>query len=270
MPECLRQTERIICEAAVDSSAKHSMQLLGIRVHDEWLGRIFSKVGSIVRNEISPLVCSQRPCQSKKEEMVINAIGEFLGIAYLADFALEEARYFDVEAACTEVERIGGLCDVNCNVVNRLLTDLIVYYKCEESQLFSDAEETIFQRYILKSTDVYFSQLLAIYGLRITCNVTDTKMLRFACVALEVLDDIIDVEEDSKLLSSNPFVLSYKSNSSSMCLFEDMAKHCMPILSLGNVTVKNDSVKAYINKTIERVDAVHEQMVTWNEIFATI
>jgi len=260
-----------IADAAVEAAIQHSASLLEGQVPKSWLEEICAKVRSIARNEIIPPVVGRCPQSPKKIETVISSVGQFLGIVYLGDYALEEGKNFDVAAASLEVARISRTCGMDPEVARYLLSDLRSYYIAERERQFAGTLASLLQRYILKSTDVFFAQLLALFGLGVNYTRSEFGILRAACIALEILDDASDIEEDAGRAGGNPFVIIGRANDVGKSLFDLLVQRCMPKLTSANsLQSESFALRAYCCEAIRRVNIVRCKVYSTDAVFARV
>lgn len=243
--------------AALESIHKMSHRLISRKLPSSWGPLIASKVESIIRKEVVSLISPDT--RDRDLCRLVQAIGEMLGIAYLADYALETDVQFEIDCASEQVLLIA--CSVGANeryVVDQLgsLQDLY-YYECEHLSQSSDVR-SMGHRYLLKSSDVVFVQLLALHVSGQVVEKSTEHILRCAGAALDVYDDLIDMDEDAGKVD-NPFV-SIRGNgvNAGIALFQNLTKPFVePVASF--VTSGNyDVVRTYCKQVLRRLDAICE------------
>lgn len=260
-----------IADAAIEAAIQHSASLLEEQVPKSWLEEICAKVHSIARNEIIPLVIGSCPQPPKKIETVISSVGQFLGIVYLGDYALEENKNFDVTTASLEVARISRTCGMDPEVARYLLSDLLNYYTAEQERQFAGTLGSFLQRYILKSTDIFFAQLLALFGLEVKYTKSEFDILRATCIALEILDDVSDIEEDAGCVGGNPFVIIGRANDVGKSLFDLLVQPCVSKLTSANsLQSENFALGAYCYETIRRINIIRCKVYSTDAVFMRV
>lgn len=164
---------------------------------------IARKVGSIVRNEVVPLLPSRMA--NHKRKFLMQSVGSVLGVTYLADYAVESRFRFQVDDAAEYVLSTARTLGVDehfaCAEIQRL-KDLYRYERSAASGRNSAHSTTT--RYLLKCSDVVFVQLMALHVSGEGVNASSERALRCAGAALDAYDDFLDREEDTGSVL-NPF-----------------------------------------------------------------
>jgi hypothetical protein len=128
-----------------------------------------------------------------------------LGIVYLGDFALEEGREFDVCVAQHMAVSTAVSCCLELTLAQHLIENLVRFYHRERTRLVHGASD-LGRRYVLKSADALLLQMMVLKGTGRAVEPSEFEALRSACTALEVLDDLNDVDEDAMGSAGNPFI----------------------------------------------------------------
>jgi len=191
-------------EAAISRARNASPTLIGMLPPPSWLAGISAKVNSIVNKEVFPLIAADIGCLDVSQ--VVGSIGEILGIAYLADYAIENGKPFNIDSASNSVVDIACAVGADERCVRSRLRPLHELY-CSEISRMSGACRAmpVFNRYQLKSADVVFCQHLALHILGHSISTGEHYALNAAGAALDVYDDWLDQNEDGKQ-TGNPFV----------------------------------------------------------------
>lgn len=232
-----------------------SRNLLSSDIPHSWTVGISAKVASIVRNEIAPLLPGDRPIE--QIVAIVRSLEQILGIAYLADYALEQGVTFRIEAATKDVIAIAVGMGAHEQYVRDQLGPMRALYDAEVDRLRGSADQTLgCDRYRLKSADVVFAQMLALHILGVVVDVTEEDALRSAGAALDVYDDLLDVHEDDEH-SGNPFRVYLGSGTSGPHdLFRQLAAPFLDVVTTFVTTRRGSVVRGYCTEVLRRLHAI--------------
>lgn len=189
--------------AAQETVREMSPRLVSEPLVIPWVSEIYEKVGSIVGKEVVPLLTSRIAIRDRKRLM--QSVGSILGVTYLADYALENRFGFRIDDAAEHVLSTARAIGVDERFANEEIKRLRDLYRHERSYA-SDrtSARSAEARYLLKSSDVVFVQLLVLRASEEGAGASAERALRFAGAALDVYDDLVDREEDAGRVV-NPF-----------------------------------------------------------------
>jgi len=229
-------------------------KLLSAKTTDSWSNDIADKVASIVSKEIVPLLPADQAF--RRQQIIVSGIGRILSIAYLADYALEKGFAFRIEAATEAVVIIALSMGAQEQYVREKLRPMRALYDAELGRV-RGMSNAIHQanRYLMKSADVVFVQLLALHVLGIVVNTKEEDALRFAGAALDVYDDLVDKDEDDEQ-TGNPFVISTDETTDMPTMFLSLAGPYISAVSNYIATNRGGIVRAYCAGVIRRLSEI--------------
>jgi len=192
---------------------------------------------------------------SRDQEHLMQLAGRILGVAYLADYALENRLGFKVDDAAecvlTTVRTIGVDERFAHDEIKRL-QDLYCY---ECNYLTNRRKDRLAEtRYLLKSSDVVFAQLLVLHVSAEGARSSEERALRCAGAALDVYDDLVDRDEDAGF-AANPFAgIGDGSSGQLLGLFHKLATPFMKSINEFAATAPDGVVGRYCGHVLSRLE----------------
>ena len=245
-----------IAALAAHVAESEARVLTGEEMAARYVREVECKVAALSRKELAPLLVG---VAEKRLVTAVKLAGEFLGLGYLGDYALENGIPFSLSRAADQVREICRIAGLEYGFTEEMLFRLCRFYESEAIVETTGSARSKLQRYILKSSDVLLAQAVALSAAGLCLDEASVRCLGAAAAALDVVDDWEDRDEDLQHQARNPFAaLQSLDGSAERCtyLFRQLAApYCADLIGgLASYRLCH-SLRAYCAGVLSRVRA---------------